>query len=97
MKCSVPDCPQKVTTSVGKNDEFHFCKEHWLRWGDFRAGYYDGHYGNYERHGRLNRKLWDAAMPAFIDHCRVEIVALKQLGISKDASLEEAYGAIERR
>ena len=93
MKCSVEGCDQEATNEPEGSDEFKLCAEHWSRWGDFRAGYYDGHYGNFERHGRLNRKLWRAAMLAFLDHCRSEIIALEQLGITKDASLEEAYKA----
>ena len=75
MKCSVEGCNNKSTNEPEGSNEVKLCEGHWSRWGDFRAGYYDGHYGNFERHGRLNRKLWRAAMLAFLDHCRVEIAA----------------------
>lgn len=75
MKCSVEGCNKESTNEPEGSDEFKLCEWHWSRWGDFRAGYYDGHYGNFERHGRLNRKLWRNAMLAFLDHCRVEIEA----------------------
>lgn len=97
MNCSVPGCNRKSTNEPEGSDEFKLCKEHWSRWGDFFAGYQDGHYGNFERHGRLNRKLWRNAMLAFLHHCQIEISALAQLGIPKDASIEEAYGAATAR
>lgn len=79
MKCSVEGCNEKSTKEPEGSDEFKLCGGHWARWGDFRAGYWDGHYGNSERHGRLNRKLWRASMLAFLEHCRVEIVACTQI------------------
>lgn len=91
MKCSVEGCGEKATSQPGGSDEFKLCSEHWPRWGDFHAGYQDGHYGNSERHGRLNRTLWNKTMLAFLEHCRIEIVALKELGATKDTSLEDLY------
>lgn len=95
MKCSVLGCDEEATNEPEGSDEFKLCPEHWSRWRDFHAGYLDGHYGNSDRHGRLNRKLWRKAMLAFLKHCRVEIIALKELGISRDTRLEEIYARID--
>lgn len=78
-KCSVESCSQ-----ITRKDGFHaggfdLCVKHRWRWHDFFAGYQDGHYGNSDRHGRLNKKLWDKAMLAFLEHCRVEIAACTQI------------------
>lgn len=75
MKCSVEGCNNDRTKQPEGSDEFKLCKWHWSRWVDFFAGYQDGHYGNSDRHGRLNRKLWRKAMLAFLEHCGVEISA----------------------
>lgn len=89
MKCSVEGCNQESTNQPVGSDEFKLCPAHWPRWGDFGAGYFDGHYGNYDRHGRLNKKLWRDAMLAFLEHCRIEIAALTEIaeatsGASRD-------------
>lgn len=92
MKCSVEGCNGKAVESVGKDDEFHFCKEHREAWGYFHRGFYAGR--GFGVDGLIRRKVWAEAMQEFLAHCCVEISALKQLGISKDASLEEAYKAL---
>lgn len=79
LRCSVDGCDEKATNKPSGSDEFKLCLEHWSRWEDFRAGYYDGHYGNSDRHGRLNKKLWRNAMLAFLHHCQVEIVACTEI------------------
>lgn len=91
LKCSVPDCPEKVTTSFGKNNEFHFCKDHYRAWGYYYHGFRKA--SGYGCDGLIHPKNWNEAMKEFLEHCRVEIVALRQLGISRDASIEEAYKA----
>jgi len=82
MKCSVEGCNGERTNEPEGSDEFKLCKEHWSRWRDFRAGYFDGHYGHSGRHGRLNRKLWRKAMLAFLEWCRVEITACTEIAES---------------
>jgi hypothetical protein len=79
MKCSVEGCNQKHCGEPEGSTKYKLCSWHWRRWGDFFAGYQDGHYGNSDRHGRLIRKLWDKAMLAFLEHCRVEISACTQI------------------
>lgn len=95
MKCSVLGCGEKAVGSVGKNDEFHFCRDHRRAWGYYRMGFYRGR--GFRCDGLVRKKVWDEAMKEFLRDCRVEVSALKQLGISEDASIEEAYGAAVAR
>jgi len=91
LKCSVEGCGEKVTTSLGKDAEVHFCRVHYTAWGYFHRGFYAGR--GFGVDGLIRRRVWDEAMREFLKHCRTEVVALKQLGIPKDASLEQAYKA----
>jgi len=89
IKCSVEGCGEKVTTSLGKGDEFHFCRHHNTAWGYFHRGFYAGR--GFGVDGLVRRKVWDEAMREFLEHCWTEIIALEQLGATKDTSLEELY------
>ncbi|MBA7605560.1 hypothetical protein ES703_12693 [subsurface metagenome] len=79
MNCLVEGCNRESTRTVGSKDDYHFCSQHREAWGHYHSGYLDKHYGNYDRHSRLNKKLWDEAMKGFLEHCRVEIVACTQI------------------
>lgn len=79
MNCIVEGCDGKSTSTVGEKDKYVFCGAHRKAWGYYHSGYLDKHYGNYGRHGRLNKKLWSEAMEGFLEHCRVEIAALTQI------------------
>ncbi len=95
-KCSVSGCDEKTTSSVGKNDEYHFCRDHNRAWSYYYHGFRRGK--GFGCDGLLRiKKVWEPAMREFLEHCRKEIVALKQLGISKDDSIEEAYKAATRK
>ena len=91
MKCSVLGCKEKAITSVGKNDEFHFCRDHWRAWSYYYHGFRKA--SGFGCDGLIHPQNWREAMKEFLEHCRGEIAALEQLGISKDANIEEAYGA----
>ncbi len=79
MKCIVEECGEKSTGTVGSKDEYALCGAHRKAWSYYHSGYLDKHYGNYDRHGRLNKKLWNEAMKGFLEHCRIEIVALAEI------------------
>lgn len=79
MGCSVEGCSEETTGTVGSKDEYAFCGSHKEAWGYYLSGYLDKHYGNYGRHGRLNKRLWNEAMEGFLEHCRVEIEACTQI------------------
>lgn len=80
MKCSVLGCSKKVTNSVGKNDEFHFCKDHREAWGYFHRGFYAGR--GFGVDGLLRRKVWDEAMQEFLKWCRTEIATCTKIAES---------------
>lgn len=79
MKCSVEQCPNEGCDEPEGVKEFNLCASHWKRWGDFHIGYERGHWGDSERHGRLNRKRWRKAMLAFLDWCDTEIYACTRI------------------
>lgn len=84
MKCSVEGCDREATRTVGKTG-YHFCQSHSEAWGYYRRGYYEalGKEGN----GCLHKGLWDKAMKAFLEWCRIEIAACTQIA---EALIKEA-------
>jgi len=95
MNCSVPSCNDETTTSVGRNDEFHFCRAHGRAWHYYYHGFRKA--SGFGCDGLIHSKNWHEAMKEFLEFCQIEIIALEQLGITKDASIEEAYGAAASR
>jgi len=88
MDCSVEGCSEEATGTIGSKDEYAFCGDHREAWGYYRAGYYKGK--GFECDGLLRRKVWDAAMKAFLEHCRIEIAACTQIA---EAIIRDSGGA----
>lgn len=76
-KCIVEGCNTEATTRVGGNDEYSFCGDHSTAWGYYRGGYYEAK--GFGGDGLLHKKEWDKAMKAFLEWCRVEVVACTQI------------------
>ena len=90
MKCSVEGCEGEVVYNTGRNDEYHFCRNHREAWKYYHEGFRRGK-GFYCDGLIRMKKVWEPAMREFLEHCSGEIVALKQLGATKDTSLAELY------
>jgi hypothetical protein len=78
MNCSVEGCNTEATNNPGGKTGINLCKAHWNDWGYFQVGYECGYFKDtkIEGHdGRTTRGLWDKAMSAFLDWCRIEIEA----------------------
>lgn len=75
--CVVEGCGVKATSHVGSKDEYGFCERHKDAWHWYRLGYYEGQ--GFETDGLIRKKVWNAAMKAFLEDCRVEMVAWAQI------------------
>jgi len=72
-KCVVEGCDTDAVAVVGKHDEYGFCRSHRSAWGYYHSGYCEAK--GLSRDGLLHRGEWSKAMIAFLEFCRVEIVA----------------------
>ena len=79
MECSVIGCYEESDGQPEGSKEVNLCPQHYEAWQYFRKGYY---LGAEKEDGRLHRPLWNKALQAFLEWCRVEIVACKEIAES---------------
>jgi hypothetical protein len=74
--CSVEGCNSHSIGLPGHTTGINLCKRHWDAWRYFHVAYECGYFKDTavtEHDGRATRHLWDKAMSAFLDWCRLGI------------------------
>jgi len=79
MECSVIGCHRESNGEPSGSKEVNLCSQHYEAWGYFRKGYY---LGAGKEDGCLHRPLWNKALQAFLEWCRVEIIACTEIAES---------------